>query len=172
MAAPKGNRFWEARSSHGRKKIFETADCMWEAACDYFVWVEDNPLEEAVVYQGVLGEDKKPLMRAMTIGGLCIMWDTDPSYLYHFEQKLDSSKDADNDFIQVIKKIRNVITSQKFEGASAGLLNPNIIARDLGLADKKDHVSSDGSMTTKMTAVDPIEAAKEYQRIMSGKNAD
>jgi hypothetical protein len=40
-----------------------------------------------------------------------------------------------------------VIYEQKFTGAAADLLNPNIIARDLGLADKQDHQSSDGTMT-------------------------
>jgi hypothetical protein len=31
---------------------------------------------------------------------------------------------------------------QKFSGAAAGLLNPNIIARDLGLADKSEIAST------------------------------
>jgi hypothetical protein len=35
-----------------------------------------------------------------------------------------------------------VILDQKFTGAAADLLNPNIIARDLGLTDKKE-VSGD-----------------------------
>jgi len=42
-----------------------------------------------------------------------------------------------------------VIYRQKFEGASADMLNPNIIARDLGLADKKDLSSTDKSMSPK-----------------------
>jgi len=62
-------------------------------------------------------------------------------------------------FSTVIADIEAVIKSQKFQGAAAGLLNANIIARDLGLADKSDfdHKSSDGTMTprtivTTMTA--------------------
>ena len=31
-----------------------------------------------------------------------------------------------------------MMNAYKFEGAAAGLLHANIIARDLGLADKKD----------------------------------
>ena len=54
MAAPKGNSFWKQRTKHGRDKIFANADLMWEAACEYFQWVEDNPLNEAIVYQGEL----------------------------------------------------------------------------------------------------------------------
>ena len=54
MAAPKGNQFWKARSSHGRKPIFPTPDALWEACQEYFQWVEDNPLKETrpFAYQG------------------------------------------------------------------------------------------------------------------------
>ena len=52
MGAPKGNQFWKARAKHGRDKIFKTPDALWKAACEYFEWVDDNPLEEAIVYQG------------------------------------------------------------------------------------------------------------------------
>ena len=31
-------------------------------------------------------------MRAMTISGMCIQWDTDEEYLYHFEKNLDLDK--------------------------------------------------------------------------------
>jgi hypothetical protein len=41
--------------------------------------------------------------------------------------------------MEVITRIDKYIYNQKFEGAAAGFLNPNIIARDLGLADKTDN---------------------------------
>lgn len=44
MAAPKGNRFWEARSSHGRNPKFESPEALWAACCEYFEWADDNPL--------------------------------------------------------------------------------------------------------------------------------
>jgi len=159
MAAPKGNSFWKQRTKHGRDKIFANADLMWEAACEYFQWVEDNPLNEAIVYQGELSEKEKPLMRAMTIGGMCIQWDTNEEYLSHFENGLDFDKPESKDFLRVIKKIKQVIATQKFEGASAGLLNPNIIARDLGLADKKELSSPDRSMTPKTIDAKDVKSA-------------
>jgi len=54
-----------------------------------------------------------------------------------------------SDLSEVIAWAENVIYRQKFEGASADMLNPNIISRDLGLADKKDLSSSDKSMSPK-----------------------
>ena len=149
MAAPKGNRFWEARAKHGRDKIFATPEIMLEAAYEYFNWVEENPLGKAIIYQGLVAGKPEDLMRAMTIKGLCIFWGVNSFYLNDFVGNLDLTKELDKDFSQVINTIKEIIATQKFEGASAGLLNPNIIARDLGLTDKseRDIKSSDGSMT-------------------------
>lgn len=136
MSAPKSNQFWKARSKHGRDKIFKTPDVMFEAAVEYFTWCEDNPLEKAIVYQGAVSDSTEKLMRAMTISGLCIYWGTHSEYLTKFDSDLNIETDEGKDFSRVIKTIKEIIRTQKFEGASAGLLNPNIIARDLGLTDK------------------------------------
>ncbi|MDJ0513027.1 MAG: DNA-packaging protein [Methyloceanibacter sp.] len=133
MAAPKGNEFWKARSSHGRKPIFETPEALWDACEQYFQWVHDNPLWEAKPFK--VGETVEitplPKMRAMTIGGLCIFLDIDRSTWFDYQNRKDYTK--------VTTRAEEVIRSQKFEGASADLLNANIIARDLGLADKQEH---------------------------------
>ena len=42
------------------------------------------------------------------------------------------------EFKWVTDAVDDIMFSQKFEGAAAGIFNPNIIARDLGLADKKE----------------------------------
>ena len=149
MAAPKGNRFWEVRTKHGRDKIFATPSIMMEAACEYFNWVEDNPLSKPIIYQGLASKEPEELMRAMTIKGLCIFWGVNSCYLSDFVNGLDPASDVSKDFSRVVNTIKEIIATQKFEGASAGLLNPNIIARDLGLTDKseRDIKSSDGSMT-------------------------
>jgi len=141
MAAPKGNQFWKARSSHGRGKIFETQEQLWDASCEYFQWVEDNPLYEAKAFsfKGESWIESLPKMRAMTIQGLCFFLGIDQDTLLAYGNR--------EDFIGVVREIKGVIYDQKFAGASADLLNANIIARDLGLIDKKDLSSSDGSLS-------------------------
>ena len=69
MAAPKGNKFWMMRSKHGRDKLFASPQLLWQAACEYFQWVTDNPLYEtkAFAYQGEVTTKELPRMRAMTI---------------------------------------------------------------------------------------------------------
>tara|TARA_R110000822_G_scaffold18357_5_gene60714 strand:+ start:1021 stop:1470 length:450 start_codon:yes stop_codon:yes gene_type:complete len=131
--------FWKSRSKHGRDKIFSTPEILWQAALEYFQWVEDNPLQKSIVYQGMaLGSED--LMRAMTVKGLCIFLGVNSKYFNDFNASLDLTKKKDRDFSEVSILIREIIDTQKFEGASAGLLNSSIIARDLGLADKQESI--------------------------------
>lgn len=134
-----GNRFWEARSSHGRNPLFSDPDALWDACCEYFAWNADNPLYEdnLVTFQGSATHEPIAKMRAMTIAGMCMFLDIDESTWRGW--KKDRA-----DFIGVITRAEGVIYRQKFEGASASLLNPNIIARDLGLADTRKMTGPDG----------------------------
>lgn len=139
MAAPKGNEFWKARSSHGRAPIFATPDQLWDAAAEYFEWVEGNPLWEDKVtsFQGVNTHEPIAKMRAMTISGLCIFLDIDQSTWGEYRGR--------KDFSSVTTRVEEIIRTQKFAGAAADLLNANIIARDLGLADKSELSGPNGT---------------------------
>src|SRR3990167_9704059 len=116
MAAPKGNRFWEARSRHGRLPKFESPEQLWEACTDYFEWVEQNPLweDKLVTFQGVATHEPCAKMRAMTIGGLCIFIDIAVSTWAEFRTK--------EGFSAIVTRAEQIIRSQKFEGAAAELL--------------------------------------------------
>jgi hypothetical protein len=135
MPAPKGNQFWKLRSKHGRDKLFATPALLWEAACSYFQWCEDNPLYEVkgFAFQGTVTKENFPKMRAMTLSGLCFYLHCNEAYFRTFKAQLP---EGEEDFNTVIKEIETVIYNQKFQGAAADLLNANIIARDLGLSDK------------------------------------
>jgi hypothetical protein len=139
MPAPKGNRFWEARSSHGRKPLFASPEDLWEACQEYFSWVADNPLYEAKAFchQGVVTVAELPKMRAMTIEGLCIFLDIATPTWHDYSRK--------EDFSAISARVSEIIRTQKFAGAAADLLNASIIARDLGLTDKSEFVGKDGS---------------------------
>lgn len=145
MAAPKGNQFWKIRSKHGRDKLFETPELLYEAACEYFQWCDKHPLKEqkAFSYQGKITRTTLNKMRAYTLKGLCLYLKCSESYFRAFKSTADENKDED--FLTVIEEIENIIYTQKFEGAAADLLNSNIIARELGLADKYDHSNNGGS---------------------------
>lgn len=138
MAAPVGNSFWSVRSSHGRKPLFANPEELWAACCEYFDWVEANPLYEckAFAFQGVITKENLPKMRAMTIVGLCIFLDISVKTWAEYRER--------EDFTPITTRVDEIIRTQKFQGAAADLLNPNIIARDLGLAEKSEHSGKDG----------------------------
>lgn len=131
MAASKKNNFWEKRTKHGRDKIFESPESLLNAANEYFKWVTDNPLYEKIIQSGK--EFDVPKMRAMSISGLCIYLNIGVSTFYDY---CDSENESYKDFSEVTTRIQEIIKTQKFEGASAGMLNSNIIAYDLGMKDK------------------------------------
>lgn len=141
MAAPLGNKFWKLRSKHGRDKLFKTPKLLWEAACEYFEWCETNPLYEtkAFAFQGMVTTETLPVMRAMTLSQLCFYLGCNEAYFRTFKAQL---KPKDKDFNTVIEDIEQTIYNQKFQGAAGDLLNANIIARDLGLADRSDVTSA------------------------------
>lgn len=133
MSAPLGNRFWEVRSSHGRKPKFKTPKALWNACCEYFDWYAENPLIEmkAFAYEGMVTQEPLPKMRAMSIVSLCIFLDITRETWNQYGKKSKG-------FSDMVKQVENIIYSQKFQGASAGLLNSSIITRDLGLSEKTD----------------------------------
>ena len=141
MAAPKGNEFWKLRSKHGRDKLFATPEILWEAACEYFKWVEENPLfeEKGFAYQGIVTRQEFAKMRAMTMAQLCFFLHTNESYFRNFKLNIEGKEDPMSlEFSTVIHDIETIIRTQKFQGAAAELLNPNVIAQDLGLANKQE----------------------------------
>ena len=153
MAAPKGNEYYLIRSKDGRDKEY-TPQSLLEKANEYFRWCLENPLYEAVIVKGNRIEETKspskdkkgklsdvttkttkpydiaslPKMRPFTIQGFCNYAEIVHNTFLNYEK--------DKDFLQVTTRIRGIIENHQFEGAASGFLNPNIIARKLGLIDK------------------------------------
>lgn len=175
MAAPKDNEFWKLRSKHGRDKLFASPELLWEAACEYFHWAQNSPLMEAEQAKGNprAFEDSAgrvhwppnlidlPKMRPFTLQGLCRYLDCNTVYFNQFIPPND-------DFSKIVTRIRETIYEQKFTGAAAGFLNPNIIARDLGLTDKKEHNLSLQSQLEGLTDDDLMKLA---QKIVNQKSS-
>ena len=133
-----GNRIWEGRENiGGRSKRFETPEDLWAAAVEYFEWCHDNPLQEAkaFAYEGKVTVASLPKLRAMTIKGLCLFLDLSEKTWRHW--RLEGGPYHRPDLAEAIEKIEAVIYTTKFEGAAAGLLEHQIIARELGLAEKR-----------------------------------
>jgi hypothetical protein len=146
-------RFWTARCTaaqrtRGQPPLFETPDDLWAAAVEYFEWVAENPLlaADTVKFQGRAKLVAVPKLRAMTINGLTLFLGISVQSWHNYRAK--------DDFFEVVTQVEKVIHDQKFSGAAAELLNPNIIARDLGLVDKSEVAAN----VRAVVSADPLSA--------------
>lgn len=164
MGAPEGNQFWKLRSKHGRDKLFATPDLLWDAACEYFQWVDEHKWEKVETTVKPNGIEYKtiPTERPYTIDGFCLYCHTSRQWLFQFKKN-----ENNKDFLYIITRIEDLIYNQKFEGAAVGAFNANIIARDLGLRDNQaiDHT---GEIKAKLDfTVDSSETFKTLQKLRS-----
>lgn len=155
-----GNQFWKARSSHGRNPKYADPETLRDAIEQYFDWNDANPLykDQLVTFQGSATHEPVAQMRAMTVAAMCMFIDINHSTWIEW-------RTSRPDLSTVMAWAESVIYRQKFEGAAADLLSPNIIARDLGLADKRDLSSTDGTMTPRpgvSLTMTPEQAAEAY----------
>jgi len=118
MAAPANNQFWKLRSKHGRDKLFETPELMWDAACEYFQWCEDNPFKESkpmVVSNGnnegsSIEMAEIPIKRPFTLEGLCLYLNASSAYFRVFKSEERAKKE---DFVTVIHEIEETISNHR-----------------------------------------------------------
>lgn len=137
---------WEIATKRGIGKppAFNSPDEMWERACEYFKWCGQHQIIEEKVgfFQGEPSSAFVGHKRPMTIAGLC-------AFLGITRQTWLNYKNKKEDYFEVTALVESIMFEQKFSGAATGQFNANIIARDLGLADKQDLTSADGSMSPK-----------------------
>jgi len=127
-------QFWKAKPKAGRKKHYEPEE-LWDAACEYFQWVDENPLKEQRIYSTKDGLQTRYISkkRVYTQLGLQIFLGISTNTFCNYANGNGTYKE----FPHIISNIKEVIFNQKFEGASSGFFKENFIARDLGLVDKK-----------------------------------
>lgn len=142
------------------ERLFHSPEELWEAACGYFAWIEDNPIITQKLFssQGVVTRAEVPVARVFTIQGLCLYLGISRDTFHKW------SVGTDTTLLQpACRAIRDVIYAQKFEGAASDIFNPTIISRDLGLRDVKEVSGPNGGPMQVITSdMDAQEAAAAY----------
>lgn len=134
MSAPKQNQFWKQRSEHGRDKLFESSELLWEESVKYFEATDKRKWIRKEFNGKDAVECEIPTETPYTWSGLCLFLNCGRNYFTQFEKE-----NKDEGFSCIITRIREIIYTQKFEGAAVGAFNANIISRDLGLVDKQEN---------------------------------
>jgi len=152
MSAPKGNNYWQFRNKHGRDFKY-TPELFWDEAVKYFefmqtsVWNKKDPIKSGDM-AGTLIDI--PTQTPMSITSFCVFADIDENTFQRYEKE-----EGYQDFWAITKRIKAIIESQQFEGATVGAFNPNIIAQKLGLATKIQNEHSGEIKLPKINIITP-----------------
>lgn len=133
MSAPIGNKYWEFRNKHGRNHKYEP-EVLWNEAVRYFEWISESTWnkKEAIKSGDLAGTTMDiPTQTPMSIKSFCLFADIDENTFIRYEKE-----EGYKDFWEITTRIKSIIQSNQFEGATVGAYNPNIIARTLGLSEK------------------------------------
>ena len=123
MAAPLGNEYYKLRATDGAPRKYEDPEELW---ADCFAYFEQR---------GQIFWNEQPV--PFTQGSLCI-------YLGITQSTWVEWRKSREDLSEVITRVDEIIRDQKLSGAVVGAYNANIVARDLGLADKQQHGADSG----------------------------
>lgn len=120
-----------------KHKYIETPEKLWELFTQFVEHESNNPMYK-VEYVGKDGERvNTPLQVPITFEAFeCYLADKEIiNDLGNYSSNLNGAYD---EYLPIITRIRNNCFAQNFKGASVGLFNANIIARKLGLSDKRE----------------------------------
>lgn len=144
-------------------KEFELA---WK---QYFHWVDNNPWykNKAVTTGKEAGTIIKiPANRPYTEIGFCAFQGLGEKYVSKLAARLEGKED------EISVELRHILSwararcyCQKFEGAVVGAFNVSIIARELGLMDKKENNHTTSNTKTHRLSIN--EAKQKLAELMS-----
>ena len=120
-----------------KHKYIETPEKLWQLFLDYIEHERSNPMYK-VEYAGKDGNQvKTPLETPITFEGFeCYLQDQGVINDLGDYSKNDNGRYTD--YAPIITRVKQNCFVHNFKGASVGLFNANIIARKLGLVDKKE----------------------------------
>lgn len=160
----------EEKNKGGRPFKFtsDQFDLAWQ---QYFQWVDDNPWikKEAIKSGDMAGTVMDvPHTRPYTEIGFCVFHNLGEKYIRELADTLKGKEDEESlKLSAVLTQARARCYAQKFEGATVGAFNANIIARDLGMVDRKDITTNEESINKRLTM---DEAKARIEELMSGKS--
>ncbi len=142
-----------------QRKLYVQPEAFLKDACEYFVWCESHPLqEEQVAFHKIkdgVGEDAREHIQVSRAGKARMRPFTRMGLATHLGipvSRLSGYTARGGGWAEAMEMIEQIIYTQKFEGAAAGLLNATIISRDLGLAEKQEVAAEVVDLTPRVEA--------------------
>lgn len=158
MGAHKGNQNWKLRIKHGTEKKY-TPEELAKGIQDYFTWAENTPIIKLIWLNSRHGaeEVEEKHRRPFTLQALCTHLEIVVNTFKNYEKmkgELEKSPEAlikpwskefkdkmevANDYLTICTQARQIMYSQKYEGAAVGTFKESLIAADLGIKKKVEN---------------------------------
>ena len=144
-----------------KHKYIETPERMWELFEQYVVDTKKTPKFENILIQKTGDIVQVPRERPISFIGFenWLYKNAIISQLRTYEQ---NDNDSYKEYLPIITRIKAFIYEDKADGATVGIFNSSIVARELGLSDKSD-VETTIKGKLQVTEVS-YEQAKEIQK--------
>ena len=138
MGAPKNNSYHKGITGEGQgcPRIYNTPEAYKTDIQRYFDWCDKNPLMKNEALKSGLDAGRViqiPTQRPYLIEGLCDFLNISIQTFMNYE-----SKEGYNDFFEVSAWARNKIYTQNLSYGYVGAFDAGLVARKLGIADKKE----------------------------------
>ena len=108
--------------------VSDTPEEMWEQACAYFEWSDNNPLSvPRTMNAGFMAgkELKEKMIRPYSMKAFCLHCGISEDYV----RDLLNMKDSNSLYYMVIERIKMIIHIQNTELATVGVYNPAFVAK-------------------------------------------
>lgn len=120
------------------KKNIQDPELLFDYFEQYKIWVKENPKKEHFFIPSLKKEISVRRDLPLTWDGFEI-WLRRNKILSKLQDYKENKENRYTEYAYIIRAINQEIYQDKFTGAAVGLFNANIIARDLGLVDKKEN---------------------------------
>jgi hypothetical protein len=152
----------------GLHKNIETPEILWDLFLDFKEWLKNNPIQRNEFSSRMESIVSIPMERPLTWSRFdCYV--NDLGIITDLEDYRLNTDSRYSDFKGVITRINKEMYSDKFEGASAGIYNANIIAKDLGLVDKQQTENTNYNHDIEMSPEERNQRIKELQQKLNDK---
>ena len=118
-------------------KYIKSPKILWELFEEYVKHEKDNPMTKTEY----VGRDGNAVTTNLQVPITFVGFEVflaDKGVINDLGDYSANTNGKYEEFSTIITRIRNNCFSQNFKGAAVGLFNPNLIARKLGLVDKKE----------------------------------
>lgn len=135
----------------GQPRNLESPEQLWEHFEGYVKYEKDHPFTKRE-YVGKDGRaEDTDLLAPLTMEAFkSYMWDIGVGCI---DRYIKNSNEAFNDYVPIITRIKDKIFAHNFKGASGNLMKENLIARQLGLKEQSEVVTTSVSILN----IDPLD---------------